>query len=405
MSAPSPDHDPDAGRAAPRAPAPAVRRASSPGAPPDPVPPVAPPRWRDRLEGLIGWAHLKLGLRATVAAVAAYGLAYFLALPNGYWAVLTAILVVQSTLGASLSVAVDRALGTVVGGVIGVAAADLVGPSVPLTFLALGVGVLLTSTLAARFASFKLAPVTVGIVLLSDPSHAEPLLSGLHRVLEIAVGGVVGVACAILILPERALVNLFPYCATALRLSASLLEHGRDGMLGRGLDPAALDRLNAGVRKALRAADARIADARAERAGRLASHADPAPVVRTCRRLWHSVIILLRGADQPLAEPLASRLAPHLDAAVAALRAHIDALATRLEGGVAEGFGQTVGAARSAVAALEAEAERLNAEGALDAASGETLAALFAAVSACAHVEENLEDLSARLDEVKGADG
>lgn len=389
MSAPPPDPDPLDGAA------PAGTTA----------PPRSPQGPLDRLRGLLGWKHAKLGLRATVAAVAAYGLAYGLALPNGYWAVLTAILVVQSTIGASLSVAMDRALGTVVGGIIGVAAADLAGPSVPLTFVALAVGVLLTSTLAARYASFKLAPVTVGIVLLSDPTHAEPLLSGLHRVMEIAIGGVVGVACAILILPERALVNLFPHCATALRLSGWLLELGRDGLLGRGLDPAVIDRLNAGARKALRAADARVADARAERVGRLSSHADPAPVVRTCRRLWHSVIILLRGADRPLAEPLAARIGPHLDAAVTTLRAHMEALAARLDGGEAADFHQTVAAARSAVAALEAEAERLNAEGALDAASGETLAALFAAVSASSHVEENLEDLAARLDEVTGAEG
>lgn len=380
---------------------------SAPSPSPDPNGAEAPPpsRLSGRLRGLIGWTHLKLGLRATIAAVAAAGLAYGLALPNGYWAVLTAILVVQSTIGASLSVAVDRAAGTVVGGAIGVAAAHLAGPSVPLTFLALAVGVLITSTLAARYASFKLAPVTVGIVLLSDPTHAEPLLSGLHRVMEIAIGGVVGVACAILVLPERALVSLFPQCATALRLSGRLLELGRDGLLGRGLDPSALDRLNAGARTALRAADARVSDARAERMGRLASHADPAPVVRTCRRLWHSVIILLRGADRPLAEPLASRIAPHLDAAVTTLRVHMEALAARLDGADVGDVAQTVAAARSAVAALESEAERLNAEGALDAASGETLAALFAAVSACTHVEENLEDLAARLDEVTGPEG
>lgn len=373
--------------------------------PPGPVPPAPPPgllrRALARFTGGFRPNHAKLGVRAALASVVAYALAVGLSLPNGYWAVLTAILVVQSTIGASLSVALDRAAGTLVGGVIGVGAAMLAGPSLPLTFLALVVGVLFTSTLAARYASFKLAPVTVAIVLLSDPSHAEPWLSGVHRVFEIGVGGLVGIGCAILVLPVRALRQLFPHCAQALRLCAGLLALGRDGTLGRGLDPSAVDGLNAKARAALKAADARIADALAERAGRLASHPDPAPVVRTCRRLWHSVIILLRGADRPLDPDLAAKLAPALDAAVAALTAWMRALAARLEaGGGAAGEGFEPAAARAAVAALEAEAERLNAEGALDAAKAETLAVLFSAVSACSHVQENLTDLSARLDEM-----
>lgn len=354
-----------------------------------------------RLSGLLSPSHFKLGLRAAIAGLVAYGLATGLALPNGYWAVLTAVLVVQATIGASLTVAIDRALGTVVGGVVGVAAAMLAGNSATLTYVALGVAVFFTATLSARSASFKLAPVTVVIVLLADPSHLEPWLSGLHRVFEIAVGGVVGMASSILILPERALLRLFPHCAKALRFNAGLLELGRDGLLGRGLDPTALDRLNSGARQALRAADARISEALREQVGGLTGQVDPAPVVRSCRRLWHSVIILLRGADRPMDKEVAERVAPSLDAAVSGLNGHILALADRLDGQAVEGIEEKAQAARAAVAALEAEAERLNGEGVLETAGADTLTALFAAVSACNHVRENLDDLAARFDEIE----
>lgn len=357
-----------------------------------------------RLRGLVAAAHLKLALRATIAGLAAYVLAYGLALPNGYWSVLTAVLVVQATLGASLSVALDRALGTVAGGVVGVAGALLAGPSQTLTFLALAGALFITAALAARSASFKLAPVTVIIVMLADPAHAQPWVAGLHRVFEIALGGVVGMVCAILILPERALSRLFPYCATALRLSAGLLELGRDGLLGRGLDPSALDRLNGGVRVALRAADARIAEVRAEQVGRLTGHADPAPVVRSSRRLWHSVIILLRSADRPLDVRAAELVAPALEAAVAALGATMRALGDRLDGKTVPGLDALAQTAQAAVAGLEARAEQLNTEGAFGRVGGETLTALFSAVSACVHLRENLDDLSARLDEALAAE-
>lgn len=364
----------------------------------------APGSLKARLSGVVGLLHLKVGFRATVAGVVAYALAYGLALPNGYWAVLSAVLVVQSTIGASLRVALDRALGTIVGGVVGVAAAVASEGSVSLTMVTLAIAIFITAALSARSVSYKLAPATVVIVLLADPAGHAPWLAGLHRVFEIGVGGIVGMLAAVFILPERALFSLFPHCAEALRLCARLLESGRDGLLGRGLDPAALDRLNTQARAALRAADARIAEARTERAGGFASHADPAPVVRNCRRLWHSVIILLRVADQPLGEPVAGRVAPALDAAVAALAANMEVLAERLDGEAAPDLAEKATAAAAAVVALEAQAERLNTEGGLDAVRGDTLAALFSAVTACTQARENLEDLAARLAEVQSED-
>ncbi|MFG1477242.1 FUSC family protein [Xanthobacter sp. V4C-4] len=345
-------------------------------------------------------AHVKLGVKAALAALAAYGLAYGLDLPNGYWAVLTAILVVQSTIGASLSVAIDRALGTVVGGGVGVVAAMAAGPSVTLTFVALGVAVIATSTLAARFSSYKLAPVTAVIVLLSDPTHMDPWISGLHRVFEIGLGGAVGVLCALLVLPARAVYVLFPHCATAVKLCGALLALGSDGLLGRGLDPAEMDALNAKTRQALRAADARIAEARAER--RLSGHADPTPVVRACRRLWHSVIILLRGTDTTLSAQMAALLGAGLDAAVSGLSLYMQEIARRLDGDKGVDLGAPGEAARAAVVALDGEVERLNAAGAFDGATGADLRTLFAAISACGHVMENLDELVARLAEMDG---
>lgn len=353
-----------------------------------------------RLGEIFSPSHYKLGLKAAVAALASYALAYGLDLPNGYWAVLTSILVVQSTIGASLSVAIDRGLGTVVGGIVGVAAAMAAGPSTALTFAALGVAIMATSTLAARFASYKLAPVTAVIVLLSDPTHADPWVSGLHRVFEIGVGGVVGVLCALLILPGRALFFLFPHCAAAVRLCAALLALGRDGLLGRGFDAARMDALNAEARKTLRAADARIAEARAERA--LSGHFDPTPVVRDCRRLWHSVIILLRGADTTLSDPLVALLAPGLDGAVAGLSGYMDAVARRLDGEKGVDVSVPAEAARAAVVALDGEVERLNAAGTFDTVSGADLRVVFAAISACGHMMENLDELVVRLAELEG---
>ncbi|MGE4371569.1 MAG: FUSC family protein [Xanthobacter sp.] len=341
-------------------------------------------------------AHLKQGLRACIAALVTFGLGTALHLPNSYWAVLTAVLVVQSTVGASLSIAIERTLGTLVGGVVGVAAAALAGTSQLLTFLALGLGILITSTLSARSSAYKLAPVTVVIVLLAEASHASAWVSALFRLMEIGIGGVTGVLCALLILPARALVFLFPHCAEVVRNCARLMAMGRDGMLGRPYFPDTVDALNARTRTVLRAADGRAKEAHTEQ--RWSGQLDAAPVVRSCRRLWHSVIIMLRNAERPLPEALRTHIGPELDRAVEALCTHMEALSARMENGPSDA--QAAMAARISVAALEARADNLNAAHVLDAASGADLTALFATISACTHVRNNLEDLAQRLTEL-----
>lgn len=372
-------------------------------APEDATPEAASgvPTLRDRLGKVIALAHLKLALRATIAGIVTYLLAEQFSLPNGYWAVLTAVLVVQATLGASLSVAIDRALGTLAGGVVGVAGAMVAGPSQIQTLVVLSLALFIAAAMAARSPSFKLAPVTVIIVMLAHPGDVAPWLAGLTRVAEITLGGAVGLLCAILILPERALGKLFPHCAKALRLTARLLDLGRGGLLGQGIDPSVIDRLNAGARLALRAADLRLVEVRAEQAGRLTTQTDPAPVVRGARRLWHSAIILLRNADRPLDEPVAGLVSAALTAATTTLSAQMSAIADRLDGLPVADLATRADAASAAVAALEARVEELNTQGAFGAVGSETLTALFSAVSACVHMRENLEELAARLAEVQ----
>ncbi|MFG1265219.1 FUSC family protein [Xanthobacter aminoxidans] len=372
-------------------------------APEDATPEAASgvPTLRDRLGKVIALAHLKLALRATIAGIVTYLLAEQFSLPNGYWAVLTAVLVVQATLGASLSVAIDRALGTLAGGVVGVAGAMVAGHSQIQTLAVLSLALFIAAAMAARSPSFKLAPVTVIIVMLAHPGDVAPWLAGLTRVAEITLGGAVGLLCAILILPERALGKLFPHCAKALRLTARLLDLGRGGLLGQGIDPSVIDQLNAGARLALRAADLRLVEVRAEQAGRLTTQTDPAPVVRGARRLWHSAIILLRNADRPLDEPVAGLVSAALTAATTTLSAQMSAIADRLDGLPVADLATRADAASAAVAALEARVEELNTQGAFGAVGSETLTALFSAVSACVHMRENLEELAARLAEVQ----
>src|SRR5258708_13184052 len=55
-------------------------------------------------------------VRMTVAALVAYLGTVWLGLAEGYWAVITCLVIVQSTLGGTLNAAVSRITGTVAGG-------------------------------------------------------------------------------------------------------------------------------------------------------------------------------------------------------------------------------------------------------------------------------------------------
>ena len=70
------------------------------------------------LTHLLNKPRLLFCLRATVNAPLAFGLAHNLAVPlNGLWAVLTAVVVIQISIGGSLRAAADYIVGTIGGAV------------------------------------------------------------------------------------------------------------------------------------------------------------------------------------------------------------------------------------------------------------------------------------------------
>ena len=71
---------------------------------------MAFPEWIERAGGRIGarLAELKLALRVTIAGTLAYAVTKLLDLPQGYWAVITAVVVVQASVGGSASAVSTR---------------------------------------------------------------------------------------------------------------------------------------------------------------------------------------------------------------------------------------------------------------------------------------------------------
>ena len=65
-------------------------------------------------------AELLLGLRMTVASLVAFALAELFALPQGFFAVITTVIVMHASVGGSVNATLHRLIGTLGGAVWGV---------------------------------------------------------------------------------------------------------------------------------------------------------------------------------------------------------------------------------------------------------------------------------------------
>src|SRR3954464_6192981 len=100
--------------------------------------------WRRR-------AEMRHGLRTASAGLLSFALASVLQLPQSYWAVFTAVLVVQGSVGGSWKASIDRLLGTLLGAVYGAAIAAIVPHD---NILMLGVALAISLTPLALLAAF-----------------------------------------------------------------------------------------------------------------------------------------------------------------------------------------------------------------------------------------------------------
>src|SRR4051812_3088438 len=247
-------------------------------------------------------------LRMTVSSLAAFALAQALALPQGFWAVITALIVTQANVGGSLKAALDRFIGSVFGAVYGSAVAFAIPHEHGLSrAAALVVAVAPLSFMAALSAGFRVAPITAIIVLLSaSGSTLGPFGFAVDRVLEVGLGCAVGLVVSVLIVPARASRLVLETATQVMRLLAEQLE-----ALASLDDQAQADLGALGVetRQSLSKLETLVGEAARERRSRLADAPDPGPLFRTLMRLRHDVVMLRRAQREPGHEALREHVA------------------------------------------------------------------------------------------------
>jgi len=121
-------------------------------------------------------------------------------LPQPFWAVMSAIIVMQSDAGATISASWMRLVGTFAGALVGGIFLALLGNYVWSFGVAVGLVVLICAFLRL-IESYRIAAVTVAVVMLTGQT-TSPWMTATYRFLEVSFGIIIALLISALFDPS-----------------------------------------------------------------------------------------------------------------------------------------------------------------------------------------------------------
>jgi uncharacterized membrane protein YccC len=342
--------------------------------------------------------QLRFCLRTTVAGLVAFAIAKNFTFPlHGLWTVLTAVVVTQVSVGGSLRATVEYVVGTLAGAVYAAAVGVAIPhPTALLQGLVLALAIAPLAFASAISPRFRVAPFSAVLVLLIGSELGQsPIASAITRVLEVALGGAVGMVVSLVVFPQRAHSLGAAAAVKTLGQLADLLPKLLAGAAQK-FDAAEVARKQGELGASVAAFQALALEAERERIVPFAPGADPAALSRTLLRLRHDLVILGRATASPLPQAIAQRLGPPIDRfgaeASEFLRGSASALASAHEP-------PPLAATEKTLKAYEAEVAALRAEGLIRGLSTAEVEGIFALGFALDQLGRDLADLAQRIQE------
>jgi uncharacterized membrane protein YccC len=154
--------------------------------------------WSWQKENLPSIGH---SIRTALAATAAVIVARLVQMPEAYWAAIATLVVMQSTLGATLTLSFERIVATAVGASVGALESNFFGANLVAFTLAIVLIGLLSYGFRLERTAYRYASVTLTIIVLI-PRTNPALIVALHRFIEVSVGIIVALA-VVAFWPER----------------------------------------------------------------------------------------------------------------------------------------------------------------------------------------------------------
>jgi uncharacterized membrane protein YccC len=342
-------------------------------------------------------AQFRLGLRITVAGLVAYVLCPLLGLPQTYPAVLTAVIVMQASVGASLKAVMDRFVGSLGG------ALWAVGVLLALQhFNRFSTGVVLVAALVplAMLAAFKseyrTAPTTAIILLLTPGSVAGPFASAIQRMLGIGLGSVVALVVSLLILPASAQGAFAEAAGLALSRMSELASILLKGLSDHG-DPETIQKLHDDLRQAIGQAETVADEVLRERATYLASGSDPLPMCRALRRLRNDLAMIGRTTAEPFPDSIRATLSEGTAAAGSAIAAFLKDSSDAI---MRQQAAPSLERCEKEIARFASTLTELRRIGLLRELPDETVGRVFGLAFSIEQLHQNLKDLIDRINDL-----
>jgi uncharacterized membrane protein YccC len=183
-------------------------------------------------QGWLNWERRHLIIHATKTALAAalcWWLATRFGLHDGYWGAISAIIVLQSNFGSTITASRDRLLGTLIGAVFGFGF-SLFG-TLPWNYILAMLAAVTVCGLLGFRSSSRLAGVTITIIMLVQKAGSHWTLA-LDRVGQVVLGIVVALLVSTFVFPDRARLRLRDGLAQEFLVLSSFFEAILQGFRG-----------------------------------------------------------------------------------------------------------------------------------------------------------------------------
>lgn len=247
------------------------------------------------------------GVKTGLAAGLCYWLSLRFGLREGYWSAISAIIVLQSNVGSTVTASRDRFIGTALGAALGFAASPW-GRN-PFVYA----GTILTALVLCGVLELKnssrLAGVTITIVMLVERNGSHWAIA-LDRFLEVCMGIVVALAVSVFVLPRRARQHLRQGLKQEFLSQAIFFEAIMRGF--GGTMPEEIDDRKQEVRLLVRSNEQLLRAARNEPASGPASIEGLSLLSEFGRSLYESLLALEFAVRESGGDRYASRIEPEL---------------------------------------------------------------------------------------------
>jgi hypothetical protein len=151
-------------------------------------------------------ANFRLAIKTALAGCLGMYFASLLHMPQPYWAAISAMIVMQTNLGAAVKQSWIRFAATAVGAAVSIPFMEVPGQKLSVFGVAVFVTVVLCTILHLQD-GIRLAAVTIAIIMLV-PNTGRPWVPALNRFLEVSFGILIALVVAEFVLPSTALESL-----------------------------------------------------------------------------------------------------------------------------------------------------------------------------------------------------